>query len=161
MKYQCLFLLFVFFLVAVIANPLHPPQARPAPKCECGSSGSMRDIRHYSIKDDSVLLVTSTADIHIAVIDDEVSDDLSIDFDTKNSDAPKVGDQLLVMSSINFAIVEDPITYHYDVTKFYLSACGETNSGDLEFDDGDDTVIPDVTLFFWNGKLWVNSLDNC
>ena len=157
MQYLSLSLIFVVCLTVVSANPLQPPPTQRPPKC-CES----RHVEHFSVTENSVTITTTRADVNIAVLDDIVQGNLDITFDTENSDEPTIGDQLLVMSTVDFsAVAEDTdIDYQYDVTYFYASACGGDNQGIIEFEN-DGVALPDVTLFFWNGEKWINSLDNC
>ena len=144
----------IIAMIGVFANPNEPPeQIHPSASC------CTPHVSHYSISNDEVTIMTSGARINIAVIDDIVTNDLSIFNDRQASKTPLIGDQLMVMSSMIFDNNMTYIYYNYDQDDFFVGGAGKNQLGVIRFENVDGTA-EDITTFMWNGNHWTSTSDH-
>jgi hypothetical protein len=69
-----------------------------------------------------------------------------------------IGNQLFLISKPNSTA--DDIIFHYDNTQFYLTMCGSPEiPPSTKFSEG--LQERDVTIFTFDGEVWVATYDNC
>jgi len=101
--------------------------------------------------------ITASATKTTYVIDDIVT--ANIFFTLTNPGDPNIGDQLLIMSKPDST--GGDITYTYDPLYFYISYCGSPGDPVNETTFSDGTQERDVTMFIFDGEMFVATWDNC
>lgn len=69
-----------------------------------------------------------------------------------------IGDQMFLISKPNSSTAD--VTYHYDGTQFYLTNCSGPEIPPVSVFNS-ETQERDVTIFTFDGEVWVSTFDNC
>ena len=119
-----------------------------------GALGGGTTINHIPYSEEIGLSASGNKTIY--VIDDIVTADIYFTLD--NPGEQSIGDQLFVMSKPNST--GGDITYTYDPLYFYMTDCGDpSNPPESFFDAGEQER--DVTVFTFDGEVFVATWDNC
>lgn len=119
-----------------------------------GALGGGTSTNHINYSESIDLVASENKTIY--VIDDVVTAD--INFTLANPGEQTIGDQLIIMSKPDST--GGNITFTYDPLYFYMTDCGDpSNPPESIFDAGEPER--DVTVFIYDGEMFVATWDNC
>lgn len=119
-----------------------------------GTLGGGTTVNNISYSEEIGLSASGTKTIY--VIDGDVTADIY--FTLVNPGEQSIGDQLFVMSKPDST--GGDITYTYDSLYFYMTQCGDPQDP-IESVFGAGEPERDVTVFTYDGEMFVATWDNC